>query len=512
MKALLNRISQLLHSVRFRLVGWFVLILGLVLFTFSAFIYLRQARELRSIAVDRLGYKTQRLAVFFRFAERAQISIDPFLAPGGVQPGEALLQQGDILAIFSLDGSVAQSWGSLTPVEIQNLVGLSPQSVAPGFYFDPQVIPASASTPQRIEYVFASAPLARNEQLQGLLLLGSPVDPNHQLPRLFISLILGVFSTLGIALVGSFWLADRAMRPVKTITHAARIIGETDLSMRLNLHSKDELGELADTFDQMLARLQIAFERQRQFIADASHELRTPLTIVELETSRALGNRRTPAEYERALTVIHSENQFMIRMVNNLLTLTRMDAGQIALKKEPLDLSDVTLEVIERLAPLAAKSQVNLSAGELPEVFVYGDRQYLAQMITNLVENAIKYITGPEKRVQVETGSDLAADAPLAWVRVTDSGPGIAPEHLPRVFDRYYQVDRARTRPANGDQDASESSSGTGLGLAIAQWIARSHIGEIHVHSEVGRGSTFQVTLPLLLPATKNPPSHGTEG
>ena len=168
----------------------------------------------------------------------------------------------------------------------------------------------------------------------GYILLADPIDPDNQLPRLFVSLTLGI-GTLAIAMIGGVWLADRVMRPVKTITHTAQTIGETDLSMRLHLEQKDELGELADTFDAMLDRLQAAFERQRQFTADASHELRTPLTIVELEASRAPAAQHSPADYERALSIIYSENQFaMIRLVNNLLTLARMDAGQVVLHKE----------------------------------------------------------------------------------------------------------------------------------------------------------------------------------
>ena len=160
------------------------------------------------------------------------------------------------------------------------------------------------------------------------------------------------------------------------------------------MKSKDELGELANTFDGMLGRLQAAFERQRQFVADASHELRTPLTIVNLETSRALASPRKPEDYRHALAIIHSENDFMTALVNDLLTLARMDAGQAVMERLPVDLSDVVLETMERLAPLAARNGVRLEAGELPEAHILGDRQHLVQMVSNLVDNGIKYTTG----------------------------------------------------------------------------------------------------------------------
>jgi signal transduction histidine kinase len=278
------------------------------------------------------------------------------------------------------------------------------------------------------------------------------------------------------------------MRPVKTITQAARTISETDLSHRLNMKSKDELGELANTFDAMIARLQGAFERQRQFVADASHELRTPLTIVNLETSRAIESRRSAQAYQKALRIIHSENDFMTSLVNDLLTLARMDAGQTVIEKTQVDLSDVAVDTIERLTPLAKRKQVTLEAGDLPETILPGDRQLLLQMVSNLVENAIKYSSGSNERVCVETGTKEGS----AWIRVSDNGPGIAAEHLPHLFDRFYRVDKARTREIGTDTDL-EPPSGSGLGLSIVQWIAQAHGGEVRVTSMPGSGSTFEV-------------------
>ena len=162
-------------------------------------------------------------------------------------------------------------------------------------------------------------------------------------------------------------------------------------------------------------------------------------------------------------------------------------------------MSDVTLEVVERLAPLAMNEQVRLSVGELPELPVLGDRQYLVQMLTNLVENALKYTSGEDKRVRIEAGSHSSTNGMQAWVGVIDNGPGISPEHLPHLFDRFYQVDKARTHQ-NVDDKAEDDRmlSGVGLGLSIALWIAQAHGGEINVQSEIGTGSTFQVSLPLV--------------
>jgi signal transduction histidine kinase len=200
---------------------------------------------------------------------------------------------------------------------------------------------------------------------------------------------------------------------------------------------------------------------------------------------------------QQALAVIRSENEFMTRLVNNLLTLSRMDSGLTALAFEPIDLSDVALEGVERLAPLAARQNVTLSAGELPELMVNGDRQFLAQLVNNLIENGVKYTAEADRRqVCVETALVEQADQPMGCLRVIDSGPGISPEHLPHLFERFFQADTARTRGAKEDGDEA-GSSGVGLGLSIVEWIAHAHGGRVRVESTLGQGSTFEVLLPL---------------
>ena len=183
----------------------------------------------------------------------------------------------------------------------------------------------------------------------------------------------------------------------------------------------------------------------------------------------------------------------MTRLVNELMSLARMDAGQASLAMEDLDLSDVAVEAVERMSPLAEKQNVKLEMGEMPEIHALGDRQYLVQMISNLIENGIKY-SGSGRSVRIELGflNDHSTD--LAKLSVSDTGPGIEPDHLPRVFDRFYRIDAARSR----DDDDSSSTTGSGLGLSIVNWIVKVHGGHIHVTSKVNEGSTFVVTLPAI--------------
>jgi signal transduction histidine kinase len=299
------------------------------------------------------------------------------------------------------------------------------------------------------------------------------------------------------AAIGGYWLAGKVLRPVKMITQMANEISATDLRRRLHLKRRDEFGALAATFDQMLVRLEAAFKRQTQFTADASHELRTPLTIIDLDIHRALTQVHTPEEYQQILEQIQAENEHMTAIVNNLLTLARADTGQLVLQWQEVDLSDLALASVERLLSFAQQNHVSLSTGELPELSVSGDPQYLSRMLINLIENGIKYTSGIGTRVHVELACEHED-----WVmlRVQDNGPGIAEEHLPFLFERFYRVDKARSRRSEqvDAPSGAQEPGGTGLGLAIVHWIVQAHGGELRVESQPGSGSTFEVQLPRL--------------
>ena len=487
------------HSIRFRLVLWFVLILGMVMAAFSGFIYWRQLQDTRSIAITQLNSTLDRLEGLTVESERNFDLIRPDYSSIITQNfGPNNSSQGiEVVAIQAVDGTILQSNGVLSIAQIQEL-----NLPTSGWSGVQQVRVPKIPQVENDRFLFVNPAIRQNGQTVGFLLVGVPLDANNQLGRLLISLVLGTLFTLAIALTGGFWLADRAMRPVRTITQTAREISESDLHKRLHLPGNDELSELGNTFDKMLDRLQAAFERQRQFTADASHELRTPLTIINLESERGLSAKRTVDEYEKILRTIKSENRFMIRLATNLLALARMEAGQLSLKAEMLDLSELATEVIERLAPLANAQGVSINVGEMPALIVMGDRSTLLQMLTNLVENAIKYSAGVKHpQVMISAGQREEGKHSLAWVRISDNGIGIAPENQAHIFDRFYQVDKARTRLEKSEEKANEpESSGTGLGLAIAHWIVQAHQGEIQVQSALGQGSTFEVLLPTPTP------------
>jgi two-component system OmpR family sensor kinase len=324
------------------------------------------------------------------------------------------------------------------------------------------------------------------------LFVAMPLGPlDSDLFRLKALLVAVVLGTTALCAGIGWFLAAKAMQPVDRMTKAAHEIGgAAELTQRVPVpKERDEIGRLALTFNQMLGRLQQAFEAQRQFLADASHELRSPLTAVRanVEALRR-GTDTEPAERDETLRIVEREVDRMGRLVDDLLTLARADAGQ-----EPgrarLSLDALLLEVYHQQRPLAGR--VRLSLGEFEPVEIDGDADRLKQLLLNLVDNALRH-TPAGGTVTL----DLIHGEREAIIRVRDTGPGISAEHLPRIFERFYRIDSARSREMGG----------TGLGLAISQEIAEAHGGRIEVESTVGVGTTFTVVLPSPNPAPSSAP------
>jgi heavy metal sensor kinase len=473
-------------SVRVRLTLWYLLVIVVIIFLFGGSLYATETFLSPDSSTSSLDAQLSQEAPHLE-----NIYTQAILHGQAPTSQHITLDSQEIVLLLRPDDSVLDSRGPLTNSAIQQLQAKSASAV-PTFDLAVSNSPSS-SWHSNSTYRILITPLFSQNARIAILMVGLQ---HQQAVQFWHIWLFHALAALLIAAIGGYWLAGKTLRPVKMITRTAQEINATDLRRRLNLQRKDEFGELAATFDQMLARLEAAFKRQTQFTADASHELRTPLTIIDLEINRALTQLEQPEEYRQVLQQIQAENEQMAVIVNSLLLLARADTGQVTLQRQEVDLSDLVLASVERLLPLARQSQVTLATGTLPELLMCGDPQYLGQMLTNLIENGIKYTSGVGSQVHVE----LVCEQHWGVVRVRDDGPGIAAEHLPYLFERFYRVDKARSRQ---QQRTSPGPGGTGLGLAIAQWIASAHNGEIRVQSHAGTGTLFEVRLPLTDEATK---------
>jgi signal transduction histidine kinase len=479
-------------SVRTRLTLWYLAVMAFIIVVFGGSLYGTETFLNADIMESRLETQLYQDSQHFEGLYKQPLLHHQPLKTLQLDPSD----QNEMVLLLGPDGSVLDSRGPLTSSLIQQLQARAGQNS--------QLIDLNVPQNQNntnswgwwgshSTYRVLITPVLNQNARVATMLVGLPIQPTPSLWAIWC--FLGALALL-IAACGGFWLAGKALRPVKMITRTANEINATDLRRRLHFKRRDEFGALAATFDQMLARLEAAFKRQAQFTADASHELRTPLTIINLEINRALTQFERPEEYRQALEQIQAESEQMAAMVNSLLLLARADTGQMKLDLQEVDLSDIALACVERLLPLAQSSGTVLATGDLPEALVYGDPQYLGQMLTNLIENGIKYTSGVGKRVYVE----LTCDNRWGIVRVQDDGPGISDEHLPFLFDRFYRIDKARSHRQSG-KFVNDDPDGSGLGLSIVQWIVQAHGGEIRVESSIGAGSLFEVRLPLLIKA-----------
>ena len=280
-----------------------------------------------------------------------------------------------------------------------------------------------------------------------------------------------------------YWLSHRALAPVDAITRTARQIGGQNLGSRLDaIKTGDELQRLSDTLNEMLARIEASFSRVTQFTADASHELRTPVALIRTEAELALRKSRSDEEYRDALSHILKQAEETSVLIDELLSLARKDAGREILHLQAVDLTKLVQEAVRDWKPVAVSRNLNLMEPvHSEERIVLADPLALRRVVHILLDNAFKYTPAPGT-IEVVLHSSGSVES----MGVRDSGIGVSAEDQSRVFERFYRVDKARSREAGG----------TGLGLAIAQWIVDQHHGTIEIHSTLGKGSLFQINLP----------------
>jgi heavy metal sensor kinase len=471
-------VRSFIYSIRMRLTLWYVVLLAIVLTLFSGALYVALSITLHDNLDDALSGSAALLASALEVDAQGHLIVGPGQLTPWNDPDDP--NEGDYF------------WRVMTPsgqvMEQSSTYEIGDPTL------DPAVIRAALNGREVVKTIdvehhpvrMYTVPVYQRGQAIGIVQLGLSADDIYETLAAFRWIvILALPATLLIASAGGLFLASRAFDPVDQITRAAQSIGAHDLSQRLDLDlPDDELGRLARTFDAMIARLDDAFWHQRRFVADASHELRTPLTIIKGDLSLTLARPRDADHYHQVLTEIDEEVDHMNRLVKRLLILARADAEGLTLRRQTVDLSVLLADLIEQTRPLAEAKGLTLTAQIAHDLTASVDPDAVTQVVLNLLDNAIKYTPSGQVRLSAHRARH---DSGQILIAVSDSGIGIPAEHLPRIFERFYRVDQARSRELGG----------AGLGLAIARRLARAHGGGVVVHSVPEKGSTFTVRLPV---------------
>lgn len=472
------------HSIRWRLQLWHgVILLGAVAVVCVTVYRLAWDNQLRRIDKDLV----QRERNLFRSLMKSGDAVSAGEKEQRPRsPGEILerLRQGG----FTLPASVASlfqgSEGGYAYFSIRDrddtVLLQSPNAPS-----DLNLLPAPpAEMIEEIRTVQHRREMCRSSAHGMRILVGRDITPElEELRRFALSLIASGFGVWFVGLFGGWWLAGRAIRPIETISRTASRIAEGNLEERIDTSgTASELDQLGRVLNQTFERLHAAFERQKQFTADAAHELRTPITIVLSETQRILKRERSPEEYREAIQTCAQTAGRMRHLVEDLLVLARQESARGGTAREECDLAEIVRDSIRHLGPLAAEREIQIHTDLLP-ARCRGDRASLSIVASNLLANAIQHHR-PGGDVHVTSG----ADGERVIFTVRDNGPGIAEEDLPHIFERFYRADKARTNHAAGH---------TGLGLAIVQTIVTAHGGTVQAQSSRGNGATFEVTLPI---------------
>lgn len=449
------------QSIRWRLQLWYGVLLVVLLGGFGITAYLLEnSRQIRSIDEE----LQQRLPVLVE--SQRPVEDDPELREFGLNRENA--------ALFDLQGDGAFYY------VVWLLHGESPiyrSSTAPRNVPKPKSgdLPNRSRGELRESFLFPGpgdcvlVGRSIHQQLTGLQQLGW-----------WLAVVGSSILVLGLA--GGAWLVTRALRPIRAISSAAEKIASGDLTQRiLSQDTESELGQLTGVLNSTFARLDTVFSQQARFTADAAHELRTPLAVMLTHTQNGLASDGLTEEHREAFEASLRAAQRMRRLTESLLTLARIDSGQVGIRQVACELGPLVREATALLSPLAQQQAVSLETELHPSTCV-GNSEQLEQVITNLISNAIFYNRpGGKVRISAITAAEQVI------LTIADTGQGIQPHDLPHIFERFYRADKAR----------SGATARTGLGLAITQSIVLAHCGSIHVSSEFGQGSIFTVRLPV---------------
>jgi heavy metal sensor kinase len=461
----------MIRSLRARLTAWYVALFSLVFALFSIFLYGMLVSALRDRVDEGLRSHVDTAGAMFA-DELDEAKGDLQTAANETASG---MHVHDMLVAVVADGVL---------VAAHDPSGLRESGPLAGLIAHPPEEGQVADLPHWGAY--GARAMVRRERAgrRGVLVIAlAPLDAiaaDLAVVRhvLFIALPLA----LGIAGLGGRLLTKRGLAPLGSMGSQAREISGASLHRRLEIGAAaEELATLADSFNELLARLDQSFETMRRFVADASHELRTPLSVIRGEADVALSQERSAAAYRESLAIILDESRRLSRLVDDLLNLARADSGNVKLQPEDFYLNDVLAECCRAAQAMAGARGVEVECRCEGDAPFRGDEELLHRLVMNLLDNAIRYTPAGGKITAA-----IEAEASEVRITVADTGTGIAPEAAPHVFERFYRADEARSR----------KDGGFGLGLSIVKWVAEAHRGAVDVVSRPGGGSEFRVRLP----------------
>ena len=462
-------------SIRSRLTAWYVTLLAIILILFSVLLNYFLAKRLHESVDNSLTVSATVVAT------SATMRLGNSPLPGLNQLFEQFMNQGNLNKFYRIyDGS--GNVGSRSKNISASQFPLSQPAYADALEGKNSYETFTVGGQQPIRVI--TMPILLEGKLINLVQVGTSLEAVQEtLRNLKIFLFTAVPSVLILAALFARFMARRALKPISRIIDTAREIGQgQELSKRIPvLKIKDELGQLALTFNEMMNRLENSFAQMRQFSSDASHELRTPLTVLKGQNELILSKQRKPEEYQEVISSNLEEINYMSKVLEDLFVLSKSDENQVNLDYKPVDLRALVEEVCKHAEILAEEKNIKIIIAFLELIETQGDEVRLRQMVWNVLQNGIKYTQqGGELKISLQNEVDFAL------LTIQDTGIGIPEEDLPLIFNRFYRVDKARTR----------DEGGSGLVLSICRQIAEAHKGKIEVESKLGVGTRFKICLP----------------
>ena len=460
---------MMFRSIRTKLTLWYVIVLALVVITFSAMTYFVLVNELNKDTDERLIEMSRNFGIALMAEQEDE--------KGGAVSEKAISEAVNEMRFRDYQFLISTSDHRVIASTFE--VGVDAKCLIVEDKF--RVCEIGGDSFRVYESLLENGP--RQYRLLAFHSLREQIALQQRVTGIFF---VSVPLTLLLAGFGGYFLARKSLAPVVEMGRQASQIGAGNLNERISIKNKnDELGDLAGVFNDLLARLDSSFEQQRRFMADASHELRTPLAIVRGEAEVALSkDDRTSAEYRESLSILYDESKRLTKVVEDLFTLARADAGQFHSHFAPVYLDEVVGDAVRSMRVLADQRKVRISFTSDNEMPFNGDESLLRRLFLNLLDNAVKY-----SRAEGKVSVACRSTAEQFTIGVKDEGIGISEEEQGKIFERFYRVDKARGR---ADETAT---SGAGLGLSIARWIAEMHGGDITLVSSGEAGSAFSVTF-----------------